>query len=378
LVESLGDEYHFKIITRDRDVLDKEQYESIRPNEWNWCGKADVFYADRWRVGTLLYLATIARTRHDVVYINSFFDPWFSLFPLLARKIGVLPRKSWILAARGELATGALGIKKRKKRVVMALARLMGLHRGVMFQASSSYESDDICNRIHDSYSSVIIAPDVQQPGSDDSHAGSDEVKRRGSIKKNQDKALVSIVFLSRITKMKNLGFALQVLKTLSVPVLFHIYGPIRERAAWREYEAEIEGMPGNVKVEYCGVVEPSAVTETIAQYDLFFLPTLGENFGHVIAEAFRAGIPVLISDRTPWRNLEGRGIGWDVPLESGVESFAEKIEQLYAAPPEVRLRLQENVREWMERDMEVNNALHDNRVLFDRAFGKWASSDRA
>ena len=35
-----------------------------------------------------------------------------------------------------------------------------------------------------------------------------------------------------------------------------------------------------------------------------FLLPTGGENFGHAIFEALSCGVPALISDRTPWRDL--------------------------------------------------------------------------
>jgi glycosyltransferase involved in cell wall biosynthesis len=51
--------------------------------------------------------------------------------------------------------------------------------------------------------------------------------------------------------------------------------------------------------------------------HDLFILPTLGENYGHVIVEAWAAGVPVLLSDQTPWRGLSGKRIGWDFPLSS-------------------------------------------------------------
>jgi glycosyltransferase involved in cell wall biosynthesis len=44
-------------------------------------------------------------------------------------------------------------------------------------------------------------------------------------------------------------------------------------------------------------------------------LPTAGESFGYVIFEALAAGCPVLISDRTPWRDLDRSGVGWDLPL---------------------------------------------------------------
>ena len=45
-------------------------------------------------------------------------------------------------------------------------------------------------------------------------------------------------------------------------------------------------------------------VHQTLSDYHLFFLPTLGENFGHAIFEALSVGVPVLISDQTPWTDV--------------------------------------------------------------------------
>lgn len=58
-------------------------------------------------------------------------------------------------------------------------------------------------------------------------------------------------------------------------------------------------------------------VWEVLSTYDLFFLPTRGENFWPVILESMLAGTPVLLSNTTPWRDLESLGIGWDLPLAS-------------------------------------------------------------
>ena len=66
---------------------------------------------------------------------------------------------------------------------------------------------------------------------------------------------------------------------------------------------------------------------EVFQNYHLFFFPTLGENFGHVIIEALVAGCPILISDQTPWRNLETAGVGWDIPLDQP-EKFTELLQQ--------------------------------------------------
>ena len=56
---------------------------------------------------------------------------------------------------------------------------------------------------------------------------------------------------------------------------------------------------------------------KNLFEYHFFILPTLGENFGHVFIEALAAGCPLIISNRTPWLELEKKGIGWDIPLEN-------------------------------------------------------------
>ena len=50
--------------------------------------------------------------------------------------------------------------------------------------------------------------------------------------------------------------------------------------------------------------------------YHCLFLPSTGENYGHAIVEAFSAGLPVIISTLTPWKNLESQKVGWDIPLD--------------------------------------------------------------
>ncbi len=65
--------------------------------------------------------------------------------------------------------------------------------------------------------------------------------------------------------------------------------------------------------------------------YDRFFLAPFSENFGHAINEALSAGVPVVISDKTPWRNLQEKGMGWDLPLDNR-RAFIEVIEAMASA----------------------------------------------
>jgi glycosyltransferase involved in cell wall biosynthesis len=65
-----------------------------------------------------------------------------------------------------------------------------------------------------------------------------------------------------------------------------------------------------------------------LKKYHGVFLPSRGENFGHVILESFMAGRTVIISDQTPWRKLQELGVGWDLSLEK-TEEFSQVIIEL-------------------------------------------------
>ena len=48
MVQTLGHEYNFYIITGDRDLNSNIQYDSVKIGEWNKVGKAQVLYV-KWR-----------------------------------------------------------------------------------------------------------------------------------------------------------------------------------------------------------------------------------------------------------------------------------------------------------------------------------------
>lgn len=317
MVEHLGDEIEFCLVNADRDALDEIPYPGVVVDAWNAVGKAQVWYCSPlWRSAGML-ARLINDTPHDVLYLNSFFDPVFAVRPLVDRLLGRLPSRPLILAPRGEFSPGALKLKRWKKEPYRWLARLSGICRDITWHASSAYETADIRRAIGAPAERVVVAPDLPPLPGSDALSGAATVVKGGPLR---------VTFLSRITPKKNLDFALRVLARLRVPAQFNIYGPVRSDGYWQRCQQLIGSLPSHVTAQYHGAVEPARIPAIMAEHDLFFLPTLGENYGHVIAEALAAGTPVLIADTTPWRGLEQLGVGWDLPLDSE-EAFAERIE---------------------------------------------------
>ncbi len=306
VVDQLGDEFRFKIVTQDRDLGDFKPYPGVVADSWRPFGKAKVFYLSRqnrsWRTLRNLFRAP----EPDVLYLNSFFSPTFTIKPLLLRWLGLVPRVPLVLAPRGEFSPSALALKGLKKRAFLVLARTLGLYVGAVWQASSEHEEKDIREWFGD-HATVLVVPDLPTIAYKAEKHPRQRKKVAGRLK---------IVFLSRISPMKNLAGALTMLKDLQGEVQFDIYGPLEDKSYWKKCQKIINLLPQNVQVRYRGAVAPDQVPSVMGDHDLFLFPTLGENFGHVVLEALTAACPVLVSDRTPWRDLRNRGAGWDLPLD--------------------------------------------------------------
>lgn len=303
VVEHLGEEFDFRIVTRDHDATETQPYPDIESNIWNQRGYSQVFYASSISFG--LIRQVIQDVSPDTVYLNSFFSP-FAIRYLIMRRLGLVPHVPVILAPRGEFSPGALRLKRLKKRTYMCLASLVGLYRDLIWQASSEQEKHEIQAGWSKDIA-IHVAPDMPPRVLDDAdHRTRD--KTPGSA---------HFVFLSRISPKKNITMALRLLGQLEGEIAFSIVGPVRDEKYWRQCREVISTLPRNVKVEYLGAVPHHQVQEVLGKCHFFLLPTMGENFGHAILEAMLAGCPVLISDQTPWHGLANRGVGWNLPLES-------------------------------------------------------------
>jgi glycosyltransferase involved in cell wall biosynthesis len=257
---------------------------------------------------------TIRSIDYDILYLNSFFDPLFSILPALLMKFGVLKKKPIVIAPRGEFSLGALALKSFKKSLFIRFQSLIGLYSNACWQATTEFEAQDIKrvlgDRIH-----VQMVPNLS-------------AKDVSIHQKNVEKPVgqLRVVFLSRISPKKNLLALIRAAAQLRGQVALDIWGPVDDAEYWRQCQEEMALLPNNVNANYRGEVNHELVPSVLKGADVFALPTLGENYGHVIHEALSAGRPVVISDRTPWRNLAEVGVGYDVSLEEP-DSFVHALQ---------------------------------------------------
>jgi glycosyltransferase involved in cell wall biosynthesis len=308
MIELVGDEFRFHVITRDRDLAEKSPYSGVQTDRWIPVGKASVLYTSDLTFSNLRrHILDIAP---NLIYLNSFFSPWTRKI-LLLRRLGLLPASAVVLAPQGEFSAGALSLKRVRKWLYQRVTKRTGLYRDLTWHACSDLEKQQIraagiANGTR-SRERLVVTPNVPSPHLAELPIESQRPKKRPGA--------VRLIFLSRISRMKNLHFALNSLAAVRGHVEFEIVGPAEDAGYWGACQEQIRALPKNIVVNCTGPLRHEHVNRTFSQNHFLLLPTLGENFGYTILEALAAGSPVLISDQTPWRNLQAAGVGWDLPL---------------------------------------------------------------
>lgn len=380
LVAALGDEFDFQIVTTDRDLGDLVPYPGIRVNCWQEVGKAKVFYtspglARWWRI------ATLVRTgNHDMFYLNSFFSRPFSMLPAWLCWLGWARRVPLLLAPRGEFSPGALKIKALRKQVYLTATSLARVYRDTVFHVSTPLEQEDL-KRAGWANRRLLVGPHLVQTeayvASDIPEAQVGAPLKEGVFGRRKSPNSLEVAFVSRISRTKNLDAALTILAGVQGDVRFHIYGPAEDTAYWAHCRRLIQRLPSNVQVEYRGQLLHCQVLDALRQHHVFFLPTCGENFGHVILEALLAGCAVLISDQTPWRQLREKGVGWDLPLDQPA-AFRQAIQECVEMDDAAFEKLSRQAERYGLEAAADPTRREENRVMFHKVLGSYNSKGQS
>ena len=301
IFNQLSEDVDFYLVTSNRDLGDKKPYKGININTWTTVGKVSVFYIDGSYLKKNVFNEILEKVQPDTIYLNSLFSFYFSIRILWLLSISRFSRIRLLLAPRGELSPGALKEKKIKKFFFILITKHLRIYKNLKWQASSEYEFFDI-KKQYDKHRRIYIASNLVNYTKLKSHDVVNLTKNKGEIR---------IIFLSRITKKKNLDFAIKSLSNLNGNVIFDIYGPYEDIDYIKKCKKLVLNLPSNIVVAFKGDIMHDKISQLFVKYDVFYFPTQSENFGQVIWESLSCGCPVLISDQTPWNNIDSYNVGW-------------------------------------------------------------------
>ena len=318
LVDSAPQNVALHVLASDRD-LGMSTPLPVVSDAWSERAGVPIYYCSPTIRASFRGLLSIRKTRPRVVYFNSFFAPRFSLLPQILGRLGFWRGAQVLIAPRGEFSQGALSIRAVKKQFALTIYKGLGLHRRVIWHASSLAEASDI-RSVFGLRCRILVREDETSLPLVASHQSRVAHPKLCSLQ---------IVFISRLSPMKGLDILLESLMLTSVNVILEIYGNAEDKEYVRHCRGLIDRLPSNVICNLNGAVSPELVRQMFAEGDVFVFPTAGENFGHVIAEALSVSCPIICSDLTSWSDVLRRA-GGDVidsrdprDWKHAIESFA-------------------------------------------------------
>lgn len=312
LVDAFGDKYDIRIMCTDRDHGDTESYPDVVVYDFNDVRGAKVFYVPP--KGFSLSLIKRLSDNADVLYCCGPYND-YARHALILNKLGLI-KCPLVVAPMGSFSPQAYAIKGWKKKLFMSLMKTFGLFKNVIWSVTSEREAEELKAVMGDKVATMIA----------------EDLPRKGIIehKHIKDENSLKLIFLSRISPKKNLKAAIEVLGKIKsdIQIDFDIYGNMEDEEYYKECYALLKNLPDNINWEYKGLADSEAVPKIWAEYDAFLFPTMGENYGHVIAEAMSAGCVPIISDQTPWMDLGEKNCGYVISLDK-LDDFANAVTTL-------------------------------------------------
>lgn len=342
LVDAFGDKYDIRIMCTDRDHGDTESYPDVSVYDFNEVRGAKVFYVPP--KGFSLSLIKRLSDDADVLYCCGPYND-YARHALVLNKLGLI-KCPLVVAPMGSFSPQAYAIKGGKKKLFMNVLKCLGFFKNVIWSVTSEREDEEL---------KAVMGSDIVSMIAED-------LPRKGLIKHNHVKEdnLLKLIFLSRISPKKNLKAAIEILSkiTADIRIDFDIYGNKEDEEYFAECEQLLKALPSNIHWEYKGLADSEAVPGIWAEYDAFLFPTMGENYGHVIAEAMSAGCVPIISDQTPWMDLKEKECGFVLSLNN-LDDFADAVTSLAKSNDDDMAKMSKNAQDYINAHNEesINNS---------------------
>ncbi len=351
MVTSLSRDFDFYIITSDRDLGDDKAFDNIQTDTWLEKDFYHVMYLSPENQNYKFYQTLFKKVKFDIIYLNSLFSFRFTILTLLAARKFSFSKK--ILAPRGMLSKQAFSKKKFKKKIFILSSKLLNIFNGIIFHSTNNNEKEDI--RFFFRNNQIITASNIPK-----------SIHNKNISKTEKNINFLKLVSIARISEEKNTLYSLKILSFIrAYNIIFDLYGTIVDNNYWNECKKIILQLPENIKVQYKGTIASSEVIKIFSEYHFSFMPSIGENFGHSIFESMSAGTPVIISNNTPWKNLEELNIGWDISLDDK-QKFIDTIYYCSNMEQNEYDFMSEKVFKFAQNYIENSDLIYNTKKLFE------------
>lgn len=238
----------------------------------------------------------------------------WNFIPYIAYKISIKKGIPYVISPRGSLYPWAINYKKYRKLFSWNVFQKKVLESAACIHATDISEVEAI--RHLGIKNDIALIPNGIDINEFSSNKNKIECKQVVGLNPQRK----YIIFMSRIHPKKGLHFLAQSFAEIShkyKDVDLLIAGPIEDRAYFQKVTSIIDRFGLNKRFNFLGFLEGEKRIDYLNAADYFILPTHSENFGIAIAEALAAGLPVITTDGTPWKEIEGESAGYIIKLST-------------------------------------------------------------
>jgi glycosyltransferase involved in cell wall biosynthesis len=303
-----------------------------------------------------LYSVVMAAGREEVLYHSHGLWRMCNIYPSNAvRRWG----GELIVSPHGMLGKHALQYSRLKKRIFSLIWQNRAFESAYCFHAASDQELEDI-------RSSGIKKPVAVIPLGIDVY-NETEILRAKCRRDSRHRTLLYLGRLHRQKGLLNLLEAWAGVESMFPDWDIRIVGPSQDG-----YLEELLSSISRLSLKRASISGPLFGSERDTAYreaDLVILPSFGENFGMVVAEALANGTPVICTKNAPWAALASNDCGWWI--DNDRDSLRAGIIAALSMPRSALDAMGRNGRRLMEDQFSWAKVTDDMQALYNWTLSK-------